>query len=545
MNEVTVIHLGRQSFTISVAAHKVLKAYLHDIEQHAGKDVGEEVELRMAELLSEHGISGEKVVLEKDIDYLKEQLGSPTDFAEDEEPDKKPPADSDAPKRLYRDTDNAMVAGVASGLAAYLNIDPIIVRLIFVAATLAGGWGIAVYILLWLLVPEAKTSSERLKMRGKAVTVDTLKEAVTRADIPAATQRATNIVAKIFTVAARILMGIIGVALTTIAGCMIFAAVAGGIYILGHHGQVSGQSIFPIGSAETALLAAAVITVVTISAVLSLIGGAMLSLKWRTPGWVLAALAGLFIVSAGTTAALAADAAPRIRDRFEALHHSQTIKLPKFASLHLSGHNAKYTFVPDQTYFAEVSYIGSPRDVRIPAKVDNGVLNLDLKAVTNQKLCDWFCFYNDRDLHVTIHAPSLDTVAIDGGVSDFAVNEPLQQDNITVTAQKESNIDFMYAKPQIARLTDNGPTWTVELIGLDRTAAAYQTVHTDEEQVFITSAGNIEAKPSRQCDLGETYFYIMNAPQTLKINDKTIDSPAALRGLQTEMANVYNCVVEP
>src|SRR5690348_1418792 len=106
MNEVTAIHLGRQPFTISVAAHKALQTYLHDIEKHAGKDVAEEVELRMAELLTERGVTGEKVVLEKDIDYLKEQLGSPTDFSEDEDNKADKKADNDAngrSKRMYRD----------------------------------------------------------------------------------------------------------------------------------------------------------------------------------------------------------------------------------------------------------------------------------------------------------------------------------------------------------------------------------------------------------------------------------------------------------
>ena len=55
MNEITKIHLGRQAFTISVDAYKALQTYLHDIKQQVGgkgKDVVDEVELRMAELLA-------------------------------------------------------------------------------------------------------------------------------------------------------------------------------------------------------------------------------------------------------------------------------------------------------------------------------------------------------------------------------------------------------------------------------------------------------------------------------------------------------------
>jgi phage shock protein PspC (stress-responsive transcriptional regulator) len=175
MNEVTKIHLGRQAFNISVAAHKALRSYLDGItEQVADKDVAEEVELRMAELLFERGVIGEKVILVKDVDYLKKQLGNPKDFKENAD-DESPQPEPDT-KRLFRDTDNAMLAGVSAGLASYFGVDVLIIRVLFVIAAITAGWGILLYIALWLLVPEAKTSSERLQMAGKPVTVDSLKD---------------------------------------------------------------------------------------------------------------------------------------------------------------------------------------------------------------------------------------------------------------------------------------------------------------------------------------------------------------------------------
>src|SRR4051812_43595754 len=107
MNEVTKVHLGRQAFTISISAQKELRTYLDAIEKQVeDKEVADEVELRMAELLAEHGIKGNKVILPKDIDFLKEQLGNPKDFKDDsdETHNKDVPADD---KQLYRDTDNA------------------------------------------------------------------------------------------------------------------------------------------------------------------------------------------------------------------------------------------------------------------------------------------------------------------------------------------------------------------------------------------------------------------------------------------------------
>ena len=188
MNEVTKIHLGRQAFTISVDAHHELKKYLEDIQKQVGeKDVVDEIELRMAELLAEHGVSGDKVVLSSDVEFLKKQLGSPADFIEEESETYTTTPRQLETKRLFRDTDNAVVAGVAAGLAQYFGVDVPLVRILFIIATVATfGWGILLYIALWLLVPEAKTSSDRLQMAGKPINVDSLKEIVERADVKGA-----------------------------------------------------------------------------------------------------------------------------------------------------------------------------------------------------------------------------------------------------------------------------------------------------------------------------------------------------------------------
>lgn len=59
-----------------------------------------------------------------------------------------------AEKKLYRSTTNKMVAGVASGLAEYLELDPSLVRIAFVILALLGGPGILLYIILWIVLPE-------------------------------------------------------------------------------------------------------------------------------------------------------------------------------------------------------------------------------------------------------------------------------------------------------------------------------------------------------------------------------------------------------
>lgn len=61
-------------------------------------------------------------------------------------------------KRLYRSKKERMIAGVCGGVAEYFNIDPVIVRLIFVVLALGGGGGLLLYIVMWIIVPEEPTT---------------------------------------------------------------------------------------------------------------------------------------------------------------------------------------------------------------------------------------------------------------------------------------------------------------------------------------------------------------------------------------------------
>src|ERR1039458_4177283 len=144
MNEVTKIHLGRQAFTISIDAQRELNKYLDEIsKQVRDEEVEQEIELRMAELLVERGVTDSKVVLPSDVKFLKTQLGNPKDFKE--ESDETPLTDREPKesKRLFRDTDNALLAGVASGLSQYLGLDTLLVRILFIIfIVLTAGWGI-------------------------------------------------------------------------------------------------------------------------------------------------------------------------------------------------------------------------------------------------------------------------------------------------------------------------------------------------------------------------------------------------------------------
>ena len=189
MKKTLSIHLGRQLFVIEEDAYDRLQAYIKKLEASLSNESGvsdiiEDIEMRFAELLQNYLGETRKVVTIADIEKGISSLGEPEEISEESQQEYTNNQQSNkkttSEKRLYRDTDNSTIAGICSGLAAYLNLDPVIVRIIFVLFGFMG-FGVGLYIILWIVVPNAKTPTERLQMRGKAVTVDTIKEEIEKA----------------------------------------------------------------------------------------------------------------------------------------------------------------------------------------------------------------------------------------------------------------------------------------------------------------------------------------------------------------------------
>lgn len=84
-------------------------------------------------------------------------------------------------RKLYRNPDNKMLGGVCSGIAAYLGIDEIWVRLAFAGSFFFFGSGLLAYIILWLIIPEAKSSAEKLQMKGLQIHVNNIEQEVRNA----------------------------------------------------------------------------------------------------------------------------------------------------------------------------------------------------------------------------------------------------------------------------------------------------------------------------------------------------------------------------
>ena len=146
------------------------------------KEVMDDLEMRIADLFEEKLGSGSEVVTLQMVEEIISRLGmpdgsSPFENGGDTSSSASASAESKGPRKLYRDPDDRVIGGVCSGLAQYLNIDVVLVRILFVVFTLIGGAGIWVYIILWIVAPQALTAAQKCEMRGWPVTAENIRKA--------------------------------------------------------------------------------------------------------------------------------------------------------------------------------------------------------------------------------------------------------------------------------------------------------------------------------------------------------------------------------
>ncbi|RZM25728.1 MAG: PspC domain-containing protein [Pedobacter sp.] len=175
MKKTLHINIGNSITLIEEDAYEMLTVYLNEVKFHFAKSVDNfeivtDIENRIAELFGEMlAVQQKKVISIEDVQEIIRQMGSVQDFelSEDEPVEIYNEGPQATVKKLYRDTDHAMIAGVCVGLSHFLNIDARWVRLIAFATIFLGGSGILAYIVLWIMIPKAATKSEKLFMRGE------------------------------------------------------------------------------------------------------------------------------------------------------------------------------------------------------------------------------------------------------------------------------------------------------------------------------------------------------------------------------------------
>ena len=185
MNKTVNINLAGIFFHIDEDAYARLQHYLEAIKKSLTNTSGQEeiihdIEARIAELFAEKIKNERQVIGIREVDEVISVMGQPEDYVLDEEIfEDEPVYNKTRGKKLFRDTENSYIGGVSSGLAHYTGIDALWIRIAWILLTIfSTGAFILIYIALWIFVPEAKTTADKLAMRGEPVTISNIERKI-------------------------------------------------------------------------------------------------------------------------------------------------------------------------------------------------------------------------------------------------------------------------------------------------------------------------------------------------------------------------------
>jgi phage shock protein PspC (stress-responsive transcriptional regulator) len=189
MNKIISVNIGGILFQIDEEAYEILSGYLKSVKLHFKNTAGSEeivadIEGRIAEMLQQRLKDSKGVVIPADVNNVIDRMGRPEDFdSYGAETEKEAEAGSSrhyenrrSYRRIFRDDEDKVVGGVCSGIAAYLDMDPLWLRLAFAVSFFVFGSGLLLYIILWAIIPKARTITDRLEMRGEPVNISNIKK---------------------------------------------------------------------------------------------------------------------------------------------------------------------------------------------------------------------------------------------------------------------------------------------------------------------------------------------------------------------------------
>lgn len=284
MKQTEKVSVGGFPFTLERDAYERLNGYIEDVRSTYEKnsyaaEIMSDIEQRIAELFIEKG-GKNSVVSYAMVDDVIMRIGSPAELAGEEQAgagmqdgcsrrQERRYARPDGPKRLYRDTDNRILGGVCSGIAAYFRIDTVLVRLLFagiyllsaliasdhydgfaVAMAVLSPVAIAAYALMWIIIPPAKTVEEKCRMRGEPIDLKQFTQKFEKLPVREAINEARTSPA--LHTAGRVISIIVGIILITtgianLIGCTAYDLVRNLIekeLDLGHLGYYNEEQIF-------------------------------------------------------------------------------------------------------------------------------------------------------------------------------------------------------------------------------------------------------------------------------------------------------------
>lgn len=273
MNKTIIINITGVIFHIEEDAYELLKSYMDDIKRHFGNykdnfEIVSDIESRVAEMLTELLLAENKqVIVMSDVLNVTQRMGKPADFETGEEEDYEFTRSSEPtfPKKLFRDTEDKLIAGVCAGIGHYFGVQSMWIRIGFVLMLMFFGFGVLPYLLFWMVIPKAKTRTEKMEMKGEKINLqafqknieDEISEVATRlknASVNTPVLNKLSLLIREFLESVisflgstgKLVIKIIGVCLMVFIGLLLTAAFVFLMVYLGYAGKADIGTIFPL-----------------------------------------------------------------------------------------------------------------------------------------------------------------------------------------------------------------------------------------------------------------------------------------------------------
>jgi phage shock protein PspC (stress-responsive transcriptional regulator) len=433
MKKTISMTLGGRVFQIEEDAYAMLESYLSGLKRHFSKDgpVDEllvDIEASLGEKFADRIGPQKEAITKADTEAVIAMLGTLEELSDDV-----PGAGEGSPtgpepttkKRLYRNPDDQIVAGVCSGLAAYFGVTPTVMRILFCVLAFVNGIGMLAYIILWAAVPMAETQAQKLEMRGKPMNVEEIERLVKE---KAARMGEESKKARLPQLVARVVQSIIGVVVPFVSiflGIILLLGAFSGLAAVSIAGALllfSGDSAtmflpeLPLEEiASQPLYVAGVISVCVLAFVplvlLLMLATTLIRRRSQFRGVTVALLAGIWILALGGASAAAYRFVPWAETRLTAIERAPAIErefpVSSFEAVELSD-QTRARIVRGTTF--SVRATGRPSMLDSLSVQQEGQV-LRVHATHAPRMPCFFCAFEPAE--VTITMPSLDRLLVE------------------------------------------------------------------------------------------------------------------------------------
>lgn len=442
MQEITRIHIAKISYDIEIAAKKDLESYLKTLEAYSDDtDIIEDVEIRITEILAERGIKKDGVVSKTDVKALRQQLGEPREFMGEGDitigRDNEEALSGTTTRKLYRNTDNAVLGGVLSGIAAFFNVNPLWVRLLFIVIALASfGAAILVYAVLWIAVPPAKSAADKLQMTGREVTLTSIRALNEN--------EATRSVARSDTGAHRVTATILGV-LSVLAALGAAALTTTGIVAI----VVRHEEFFSDSTGSGFFIAAFVLAIVSgvlLTALFTLLAYAAFAQK-MTRRIVISScvIVVLGLATFGTAIGLGQYGSLRYDSVIKNNTHEAVIELPAGSksattlSVDAQGINLQYIVDPIKSSAVMRSVVmNGKKSPNAQVTLESGTLKITAEKIPSDVCSAFWCDMPHQT--IIVYGPALESMTV--GKKSSVEYHASQQSQLTVVAKEDADVSI-------------------------------------------------------------------------------------------------------